>query len=68
MSIIKCDASVIEPHLYYIVNTEDKVVMSKGYARIDEADDEAASRWGALYYVNPRYTLWTGNQVLNQFY
>jgi len=39
--VIKCDISIIEPNLYYIVDIDAHIVLSKGYASYEDADDEA---------------------------
>lgn len=32
--------------LYYIVDIDDKLIMSKGYASLDEAEEQAAKHYG----------------------
>ena len=66
--VIKCDISIIEPNLYYIVDIDAHIVLSKGYASYEDADDEAVRRWGSSWYTDgSTESIITGSQIDSAF-
>jgi hypothetical protein len=59
------EISMIDPRHYYIVNVDDKQVVSKGYVFEDDADEAACNLYGEDYWTNATpFAVWYGANIL----
>lgn len=50
-----------------IVDIDDKLIMSKGYASLDEAEEQAAKHYGKHWrHIATPYTILTGLGIMHQ--